>query len=96
MARTVSKTDASTAQSTPPKTGTDAQVQRMNNMIKSLIGSGLPRGVIGSMYRDAMKTQGSASGRSVSDKDVETVKKAQGKASGGRVKKMYGGKAKKK
>ena len=102
--RVMSATDASTSKSTPPKTGTDAQVQRMNNTIKSLIGSGLSKGVIGSMYRDAMKMQGGKpKGNSVSNADVAAMKSAKkdppnykGKAYGGKTKMMAGGKARKK
>ena len=85
MARTVSTTKASTAKSTTPKQGTAAQLQRMNNTIKSLMKDGVGRGVIGTMYRKAMAMQGAGAsgGRTVSDKDVKT---AQGK--------MYGGSAK--
>ena len=92
MARTVSTTKASTAKSTPPKKGTDAQIQRMNNTIKSLFNSGLGRGVIGTMYRNALKNlDGSAR---VSNADAKAMKNAkpapkeyQGKAYGGKAKK---------
>ena len=101
MARTLSKTDASTAKSTTPKTGTDAQMQRMRNTVTSLMKDGLTRGVIGDMYRNAMKMQGSGSSGRVSDKDIKQAPKAykrppQKKAMGGAAKKkMYGGTAKK-
>ena len=97
----MSATDASTAKSTPPKTGTDADIQRVNNMIQSL-SKNLSKAGIRSLFDKALKTQGSgSSGRAVSDKDVETLKKAakkdppnyQGKAYGGKTKKMaMGGK----
>jgi len=99
--RVMSATDASTAQSTPPKTGTDAQMQRMNNTIKSFVKSGLSTGVIGKMYQKALKANAGGGGRSVSDKDVKTAEKAtkkdpknyEGKAYGGKTKKMaMGGK----
>jgi len=97
--RTVSKTDASTAKSTPPKTGTDAQMQRMNNTIKSFVKSGLTTGVIGKMYRNALE---GAKGDRVSNADKQAMKNAkkdppnyQGKAYGGTTKKMYGGMSKK-
>ena len=94
MARTVSTTKASTAKSTTPKQGTAAQLQRMNNTIKSLMKDGVGRGVIGTMYRKAMAMQGAGAsgGRTVSDKDVNTSRRT---VSDKDVKgKMYGGSAK--
>jgi|DEB0MinimDraft_6_1074348.scaffolds.fasta_scaffold06053_3 hypothetical protein len=98
--RVMSATDASKSKSTPPKTGTDAQIQRMNNTIKSLIGSGLSKGVIGSMYRNALE---GAKGNNVSNADKQAMKNAKkdpksykGKAYGGKTKMMAGGKARKK
>jgi len=90
--RVMSATDASKATSTPPKTGTDAQVQRMNNTIKSFMKSGLSTGAIGKMYRKALEEI---------KKDPPNYKgKAYGgktkMASGGRAKKMYGGMTNKK
>jgi len=91
--RVMSATDASTAKSTPPKTGTDADIQRVNNMIQSL-SKNLSKASIRSLFDKALKTQGSGS-------DAETLKKAakkdppnyQGKAYGGKTKKMaMGGK----
>lgn len=95
--RVMSATDASTAKSTPPKTGTDAQMQRMNNTIKSFVKSGLTTGVIGKMYRNALE---GAKGNNVSNADKQAMKNAkkdppnyQGKAYGGKTKKMaMGGK----
>jgi hypothetical protein len=84
--RVVSATNASTAKSTPPKKGKDAVIQRMNNTIKDLA-KFMDKQGIRSIVNQGLR---------MSDKDVDMVKKAQGKAAGGRAKKMYGGKAKKK
>jgi hypothetical protein len=96
--RVMSSTDASKSKSTPPKTGTDAQLQRMNNLVKSLA-KDIPTAGIRSIFNKALKAQGSgSSGRAVSDKDVKTVRKATKKAYGGkttkgRSKMMGGGKS---
>lgn len=71
--RVMSATDASKAKSTPPKTGTDAQMQRMNNTIKSFVTSGLTTGVIGKMYRNALE---GAKGNNVSNADKQAMKNA--------------------
>ena len=55
--RIVSRTKASTAKSTPPKTGTDAQIQRMNNTIKSLAKDMNAAG-IRSIFNDSLKMYG--------------------------------------
>jgi len=89
MARTLSKTDASTAKSTPPKTGKDAVIQRMNNTIKDLA-KFMDKQGIRSIVNQGLR---------MSDKDVEMVKKNlkkdppnyKGKAYGGQTKKMATG-----
>jgi len=63
--RTMSSTDASTAKSTPPKTGTDAKMQRLINDIRS----NLP-----TLRKMAPNLFGG--GRRVSDKDKAAMKKA--------------------
>ena len=84
MARTLSKTDASTAKSTTPKTGTDAQLQRMNNTVKSLA-KDLNTAGIRSIFNQALKMQ-----------DDTPSRRPKQKAMGGAAKKkMYGGTAKK-
>ena len=83
--RTVSRTDASTAKSTPPKTGTSAQMQRMNNTVRSLA-KDLNTAGIRSLFNQALKAQGASPAGRVSDKDVSVARKA---------KKAYGGKTKK-
>jgi hypothetical protein len=95
QSRQLSETDASTAKSTPPKTGTAAQIQRMTNTVKAL-SKNMTKANIRSVFDKALKMQGTGSSR-VSDKDVKTVKKAMAKARGGkatkgRAKAMYGGK----
>lgn len=61
--RTMSSTDASTAKSTPPKTGTDASLQRLINQVRS----NLP---------ELKKAAPSLFGSRVSNKDKASMRKA--------------------
>ena len=94
--RVMSATDASKAKSTPPKTGTDAQIQRMNNAIKSLA-KDLNTAGIRSIFNKALKMQDDTPSRQPKQKAMggKTQKMAMGGKTS-RSKKMYGGKAGKK
>lgn len=92
--RTVSSTDASTAKSTPPKTGKDASRQRIVNSIVRLIGKDGLKG-LSEVTKEAKERAKTLKGPKL--KEYKPMPKDyDGKAYGGRTKKMYGGKTKKK
>lgn len=99
--RTVSKTDASTAKSTPPKTGKGAQLQRLVNNMASFLKNNDPASLTSAIKQAKEKAKG-AKGNNVSNADKQAMRNAkkdppnyQGKAYGGKTKMMAGGKAKK-
>jgi hypothetical protein len=91
--RTVSRTDASTAKSTPPNTGENARRQRIvNSLVKLIGGDGLK--ALSEVTREAKERAKTLKGPKL--KEYKPMPKEYGKAYGGRAKKMYGGKTKKK
>lgn len=91
--RTVSRTDASTAKSTPPKTGKDASFQRMVNSVSSFIKNNDLTTLTGVIKEAKEKAKG-LKGPKVAPKEYQRPPSK--KAYGGKTKMMAGGRAKKK
>ena len=90
--RAMSTTDASTAKSTPPKTGKGAQLQRLVNNMASFLKNNDPASLTSAIKQAKEKAKG-LKGPKVAPKEYQ--RPPQKKAMGGKTKKMYGGMSKK-